>query len=531
MIAYKQNEGCRIYSELDDQQNEYWFDFKREKFLHNIDTFYYSVKFQNDFTNYSTDEAVLKFRNRFSILKNKLSGSYDEHLLYYVKDCGNLLLLPLSFAGFYNIWLQAPEEFDIVFAPSVPRGSQGVSVTAECVVQLRSYMIWTYGIHEAFERSYKYVESIAREFGLTISYVQENRADYCWHSNYFMNPEKFFNPENFYKMRVDRYKDASFHTVKKGTEGYDLDYISLGRRGQKCFVRIYLKTKEVIEMAYKSFFFKIWLFHGLINRYDLYCYEAAYKQKSFQYLQIARLQWYIEYGSDDLIKERCQYIIDQYDKYSLVGDDIRSFADSITPKLNMIVNVEFQTMRKGSKSYCLVPFRDNSAKNECKRIYDYLDNHAIIAEYLTHNTLRLVVGPDKNKSRREDCPFWKALRRTKLIDVEKNKHNLKLARDYQHDLNADVVKKRFINTAVNLSFYLNGRNDQSTQLDLLDAINVLNDNDLQNAMKYKKKRYAHLSSDFDNIDFTFAGGDLCLVNSSGEIIDKDYVGSIFEDGA
>ena len=156
MIAFKQNENCSIYSEFDDQQNEYWFDFKQQKFLHNIDTFYYSVKFQNDFTNLSTDEAVLGFRKKFAILKNKLSGSYDEHLLYYVKGCGNLLLLPLSFAGFYNIWLQAPEEFDIIFAPSVPRGANGVSVTAECVVQLRSYMIWTYGINEAFERSYAY---------------------------------------------------------------------------------------------------------------------------------------------------------------------------------------------------------------------------------------------------------------------------------------------------------------------------------------------------------------------------------------
>ena len=56
----------------------------------------------------------------------------------------------------------------------------------------------------------------------------------------------------------------------------------------------------------------------------------------------------------------------------------------------------------------------------------------------------------------------------------------------------------------------------------------MNDNDLQNAMKYKKKRYVHLSSDFDNLEFTFAGGDLCLVTSAGEIIDKDYVGSMFE---
>ena len=35
----------QIYQEFDEVENSYWFDFKKSKFLHNIDTFYYSVKF------------------------------------------------------------------------------------------------------------------------------------------------------------------------------------------------------------------------------------------------------------------------------------------------------------------------------------------------------------------------------------------------------------------------------------------------------------------------------------------------------
>ena len=45
----------KIYGELDVETQKYWFDFKKSKFLHNIDTFYYSVKLMEDFTDDSDD--------------------------------------------------------------------------------------------------------------------------------------------------------------------------------------------------------------------------------------------------------------------------------------------------------------------------------------------------------------------------------------------------------------------------------------------------------------------------------------------
>lgn len=44
MDIKKHLNSTKIYQELDDKNREYWFDFKQKKFLHNIDTFYYSVK-------------------------------------------------------------------------------------------------------------------------------------------------------------------------------------------------------------------------------------------------------------------------------------------------------------------------------------------------------------------------------------------------------------------------------------------------------------------------------------------------------
>ena len=72
-------------------------------------------------------------------------------------------------------------------------------------------------------------------------------------------------------------------------------------------------------------------------------------------------------------------------------------------------------MRKHTKTYELLPFFDNSSKGEGKRVYDYFDNWKLICDYLTSKVLRLVEPHepgknDSNKSRRDLCPFWNALR-------------------------------------------------------------------------------------------------------------------------
>lgn len=190
---------------IDDQYD--WFGYSQKKFLHNIDTFYYSVKFRNDFRLKTSDAHVLKMRRFFKLQYDYLNNNEDQPELY-LPDLGkNLYLKPVTFSRFYTTCLTYPEYFDIFFAPVVPKAADGgVSVTCECVVQIRSYMLWIMGVRDAFENSYEYVKNIAKYFGLQIDFVQENRIDYCWHSNYLKDPETFFSPENFYKMRVDRFK-------------------------------------------------------------------------------------------------------------------------------------------------------------------------------------------------------------------------------------------------------------------------------------------------------------------------------------
>lgn len=491
MIDKKRLRNTEIAYEFETESDcmSYWFDLKQQKFLHQIDTFYYSVKLKNDLTADSCDDLVRKFRSYFEKEYKKVDKfAYDVKLPLYFGQCDYLNLLAGTYAKIFSIHLERPEYFDIFIAPKVPNGSDGgLSVTTEIVVQIRSYMLWIYGVNHAFEESYKYVKSILDHFGLEVDFVQENRIDYCWHSNYLNNPERFFAPDNFYHMRVDRFKDAYLHTAKVGVSDYEIDYISMGKRSDKVFIRIYLKSKEVIEKGYKSWFFKVWLFNGLINRYDFYVYEKCYLKRSWQYMNLARLEWYQDYGTNSEYLKRVSDILEN--NVTISPKELMDLADKLTPKVTLVMNVEYQTMRKHTKSYELVPFKDNSSKGVAARIYDYFDNRKLICDYLTHHTFRLIkYDDDSNKSRCDYCGFWHALRHTKMIDVKLTSDEVKLTRNYTRNLNAEMLKKKALSSAVTYGIYTRGLNEDDVTQDFVEVLCKLNDNDIRDANTFKKKK-------------------------------------------
>lgn len=145
-------------------------------------------------------------------------------------------------------------------------------------------------------------------------------------------------------------RDGDIHLEFDGDCDYEVDYFRFGRKASNNVIfRIYLKSKEVVEQGYKAFFFKIWLLYGLISRYDLYVYEECFKMRSWGYKDKARLKFYCEYGSDDLLKN--------YINENILGencnpdyDTVKNMADILTPKITLILNFEFQTMRKFSST-------------------------------------------------------------------------------------------------------------------------------------------------------------------------------------
>ena len=150
-------------------------------------------------------------------------------------------------------------------------------------------------------------------------------------------------------------------------------------------------------------------------------------------------------------------------------------------------------MRKHSKTYQLIPFFDNSDKLTSKRIYDYLDNRKLICDYLTSKVFRLVEPHeagvnDSNKSRRDYCAFWKALRMCKLTDTFVPEEDQALVRTYTRKLNSEVVKSRAVKAAITYGIYTRGINSESPLTDCIEALCMLNDNDLEDALRYKAKK-------------------------------------------
>lgn len=495
----------KIQSEFSGQQNEYLFKKKNQKFLHNIDTFYYSVTFQNDFSDtdvISDDESVNKFVRLFNNYAASFANvnQYDGFISFELPNCDyNLLYSRKGYAGFYNHCVSVPDTFDCYITTKVPNLD-----TASIIVQIRSGALWKLGAKKAFDYSFKfiqclvdYINSFNEGYSLIISDVKENRVDYAYHTNYLSNPETYLRIDNFSKMQVSSFRRITYQYQFDSNDEYENDYVALGKRGDKCFVRMYLKSKEVVEQGYKSFFIGLWYYNGLINYYDKYVLENLYELRNWKLKDIIRLQFYYDYGSDPDYKEKCYHAMESYFvKGQCNYDYISKLADLLTPKITTVMNIEFQTMRKMSKSFCLIDHGRNSG--DCKRIYDYLDNHALIVDYLTYYTLRLV---NRNTAlKKSDCEltaFWEALRRTRLIDVRKTKNKEKLHREYSRNHDYNLMKNRFIHTAVNLSIYANGTDYNKDLINTVaDTLCLLNDNDVRKANNYRLKTSKRFGQDY-----------------------------------
>lgn len=485
----------KVYTELNEEQRNYFFDFRKFKFLHQIDTFYYSVKLDGDFSATTCDPRVIKLRNYF---KNQFEKMMNFENVY-TSDLlpSDLVLKKSGFAGFYNIHLEKSEMFDIFIAMSVPSDE-----TTQVLVQLRSNALWLYGVHETYKRSIAKLQEVLGLFGLDIILVNENRVDFCWHTNYVQDPARFLNPENVANMRVSTLgRDGDIHLEFDGNNSYEIDYFRFGRlKSNNLLFRIYLKSKEVVEQGYKGFFLKVWLLNGLINRYDLFCYEECYRRRNWGFLNKARLLFYLEYGSDVVMKKFIEKDL-LADGKNPDFDTLQKVADQLTPKVTLVLNFEYQTMRKFSNSIKFLNVKNR--KGFDKRIYTYLDNRKLLIEYLTHTVFRFVKYDemtDSNKSRCEYTAFWKRLRETKLVDVHMNSHGLKLVREYSNKLDLDVVKEKVLSGLATANLYKNGVNEESSPgVDFIDFMCSLNDNDIKKFKRYKAKKVRLIGCKLDGV--------------------------------
>lgn len=475
MIPYRCKNNL-IYKEFDEIERKEFFDLRRQKFIHNIDTLYYVVYTSEDYNYSSNVEKMINY------LEHKKKIAIDTmNVSIYSEIDSSLVTHGLGF-GMFAYSVEKKDKY--IFFITRKRATDD---TPDIIVQLRSQYLWQYGEHKAVEDSFKDLKMFLEYFNIEIWRTQENRIDYAYHTNYIQDPLNFFKEENLNKMQVSNFKRWHKEGRFVGDETVECDYITLGRRkSNNTFIRIYEKTQEVINQQYKQFFLKVWLMNGLINRYDYNILEKSFLEGSYNYIDKARLEFYLKYGKNKNVKDKINIILSKNNSMQ-----IKNYADKITPKVTIIVNIEFQTKRK---FYSTLDNSINVLKSvtcnykELERIFKIIDNKDIFHSYITRHVIRFIdFDSATRKSNCKTSNWWTRLQSVKLNNVITGK-NRKLIREYQQDLDIKNMKSRLLNSLSTFSLYLDKENNDTIEKDIIAFMSYINETDVQKSLKYKQKK-------------------------------------------
>jgi len=451
----------KFFNELSEERQQEFFDMKISKVLPCIDNIYYSIFIDGD-TNGNTKLTDL-IKDLTS--KKKLVQANHTDLPIFT----NLLLT----AGGFNIYkfrLTNPELYDIFILDYLPNDD-----TPRILIQLRAYGLWLQGSEKMINESFLVIRDFFQKYypDVKFSKVRENRIDYCYHTNLISNPYKTFADTNLENTLKTEFSSFGFrgHLDKSHNEIKMIkDYFSLGERSSNnIFVRIYNKALEVVELAYKNFFFVVWYQNGLINFYDKFCFEYAYEKKDLAYIHKAKCEFYLMYGNDAKIKEEFQKALAD----ELAPMKYKEICNGIMPDCTTVINVEFETKRKFY--YYSDRFIDEVLKTNgrelvdpaLERIYKIIDNRGIFLDYLTSKTLSFKNGDDY-------VDWWSRIRRVKLPDTVVS--SPEFIREYSKELNKNIVIKRAANAISTVALY-NGNDGYNFTEDVSDLLSNFNDND------------------------------------------------------
>ena len=480
-----QAKRSKFFQELNEYRQKEFFDLNVHKVLPCIDNIYYSIFISGDYN----DNEYLRTMICDLLEKKQIIQASHEDIPFLDDE------IFMTSGGFniYKFRFTSPELYDIFILDYLPNND-----TPRILIQLRAYGLWLHGSEKMINDSFLVTKQLFQEYypEVIFSRVRENRIDYCYHTNLISSPYKTFSDTNLentlhttfstfgFRGHIDR-EQADIRLIK--------DYFSLGERSSNnIFVRIYNKALEVVEMAYKSFFFAVWYQNGLINAYDKYCYEYAYEKKDLNYIYKAMCEFYLMYGSDDEIKADFQKALAE----DLAPSKYKEVVKGIMPDCTTVINVEFETKRKFY--YYSDKFIDGMLKTNnrrlvdpaLERIYKIIDNRGIFLDYLTSNTLSFKTSDD------EYVDWWSRIRRVKLPDTVVDAPEL--IRDYSKELDKAIVIKRAANAVGTVALY-SGNTGIDFQEDISDLLSNFNDNDIfyDSYKKNKLKKYNRLKNMID----------------------------------
>lgn len=481
-MLLKQFFNCELFKEFQEQEKdlEYYFGFKDKRVLPNIDTLYVTFDLQNG--DYS----------EFFKFLDTLKSSDDEEIELNEFNC---YFRPFFGMNRYRYCFEYREKFNIYFSKKKEEENFPI-----IYVQIRSFFLWTVGEHTALLEVLSAINSLISKYKLVVSTCTENRIDFAYHCNFIRDLDKFA-----YSLK----NHSVSHFRRWGQEGtlgdvVETDYITLGRKkSNNLFIRVYNKSKEVIERGYKGFFFDLWRKNEMISFFDLYVYENCIEYRSYSKIDFFRLKFYQEYGTNEFYLDKVSEMLSNITKYE--KKDILALADKLVPRITQIVNIEYETKRKFYYSLdkakgllkSVVP-----APEPLENIFKLLDNKHLIHNLLTEDVFR-VVKFEPNISRKRDMPVspvWKIIQNTKVIDRELKDDDRKLIRTYQRELDIRYVKRTIISSISSLSLYINADdNDKDVVEDTLQFLNFISENDFTKALEYKHKKAPSVKSKLDKL--------------------------------
>lgn len=457
----------KFFNEFKEEEQKKHFFIKEKKFIPHIDTFYYSVFLKGEEVENTSSEIMDLLENLQEYKQLCIDANED---IYMQND---LLFRKRTFS-IYNFCIGKEGFYDIFIANYLPNSN-----TPRIVIQLRSIGLWTVGEEKMIKNSFNDLKIFLAKYNVKIERTLENRIDYCYHTNSVQSEEKFYS-DDILKNNLDTTFDIYNKVGRKDKRTLSCEYLSLGsRKSNNLFFRSYNKTREVIEENYKEFFLEYWFNVGLICKYDFEVYSYCYKKKSFAQLEFGMIDYYVRFGNDKKLIEKFKSFLDG--SVETNRKYLSKILKGILPKPNIVINIEFQTMRKFYKSSDneieQLAFKTETSENALVRLFQIIDNRKMFLDYLSKYTVAFKRDIDSKEENEKDLymDFWYRLRKTKLSSIQ----DKPLIREYTRNINKDLLVSRIKGSLSSLALY-NDDNFTDINEDMSYLINILNDNDFIN---------------------------------------------------
>jgi len=475
-----------------------WFSQrKRSQFITHVDTLYFMVK--PDIDSYK-DSAEWEAFTSHLLEKKERADRIRDDIPIFDDVYEGLEVAPYKGAQMYSCHFGMQDFFDVFVCTYVPNDK-----TPPIQVQIRSNSLWIDGMVNSFDKAYGCIEKVLGSFGIKVKEVQENRIDYAFHTNYINDFLNFFPERDLKRMQVSNFgraeKQYDLQTLSDD-EDVENDYLLIGRKkSNNALFVAYNKTKEVIEQGYKQFFIPIWKKYGLINDFDEWVLERAFKIGKYEAKDKIRCEFYYDYGKDEEIRREI------YDKLRNSDTPARYWkkrAKGLVPDITIITNIEIRTKRKlYDRMRIPVLVTDETPK---KNIYNLFEQMSEIIRFITEDTIRFVKYKGKysdlERTQRPMTDWWVRLRNAKRVEIS-DLWVIDYIRQYQHDLNLERQKTLTLNKMSGMGAYNSVTTgmfsvaksedpEKETKIDVLQDFKLfyenLNDNDFIKYKLLKEKR-------------------------------------------